>query len=124
MHKKKTKRMVKIVEVDGKNVEETIEVAIEDQKHIDAREARIALVKNNLEAAKLVRVELEKNGFTETDGVKLDREAKEAEELEEASVLKVIENFSIATTNNLDLNIISEKTNEIIDYLNGSKLTK
>lgn len=86
------------------------------------REARDARVKNVLEAiaeAAVIRDENEKKGIAETDGVKLDRLAKEAEDLDEASELNVIEPFHV-DVNNLEIQIIADKLNEVIDYLNES----
>lgn len=94
------------------------EVTADERTHWENRATRVAGVKTAIEQARVERELQEKNGVMETPGAKLDREAKEAKDLEEASRLNVIEPFAIATTNNLDLTSIEKKVNEVISYIN------
>lgn len=91
----------------------------EEQLHVDARDRRVAAVKSAIEAAKVIRDEKEKAGVTESEGAKIDRLAKEKKDLDEASKLLIIENFTIDSTN-LDLQAIYKKVTEIIAYINKS----
>lgn len=96
---------------------------IEKKIHTDARDKRIAVVKANIETARLARVELEKKGITETPGAKSDREAQEKKDLEKASILYVREPIDLIGPKfgNGDDEILREKINEIIDNVNKIK---
>lgn len=99
------------------------EVTKEEQLHLDARDARVAQVKAAIAAAKESRDLQEKEGTTETTGAKLDREAKEEKDLEEAAVLNVVEPF-VSETNQADVKVIADKLNEVIAILNHHKWSK
>lgn len=86
--------------------------------HTEARDARILAVKKAIADAKVLRDLQEKEGLKETDGTKIDREAKEAKDLKDASVLNVIEPFAL-DTNNGALKLVADKLTEVIEYLNG-----
>src|SRR5687767_11545420 len=88
-------------------------VSEEEQLHIDAREARVKKVKDDIEAAKVVREEQEKLGVTETEGAKLDRLAKEKKDLEEASVLNKIE--LLAVTVDFGRTDLNETFNKVVE---------
>lgn len=94
-----------------------------EQLHLDARDQRVAAVHASIEAARVARELQETEGLIETDGVKLDRVAKEKADLEEAQRLNVIEPFTV-DVNNSQVALIADKVNEIVAYLNerdGSK---
>jgi hypothetical protein len=89
----------------------------EEKLHIEARQARITAVEDAILAAKIKRDLAEKGGLIEAPGVKIDRLAKEAKDLQEASVLNKIEPFGIESTRP-DLVLLTKKCNEIIKFLN------
>lgn len=99
-----------------KEKEQTEEQA-ELKVHTDARDARVKQVKSNIAKAQVARDAQAVTGLVEAPGAKSDRLVDEAEDLAEANNLNVIEPFSI-DSNNIQMNIIADKTNEIIDYLN------
>lgn len=95
-----------------KQVKEEKELKI----HTDARDARVTQVKSSIAAAKVVRDAQAKAGLVEAPGAMSDRLANEAEDLADANNVNVIEPFSV-DSNNIQVNIIADKVNEIIDYL-------
>lgn len=100
-----------------KNAEAGIVVSEDEQFHLDARDARVKVVKDAIEAARVLRVTNEEAGTVETDGAKLDREAKEVKDLAEANVVNVIEPFEV-DVNNIEIQKIADKVSEIITFLN------
>lgn len=102
---------------DASYVSKETKISKEDQAHLDARDGRVKAVQGLIDAAKVKRDEQEAAGLKETDGVKLDREAKEKKDLEEAHHLNKIEYFHIESTN-FDMVALSEKLTEVINYIN------
>lgn len=111
----KTKTQVDAAE----KVAEDAEVTKELKVHTDARDARVSSVKALQATAKLAREAQVLLGLTETEGAELDRMAKEASDLAEASELNVVEPFALTTRNDIDLNLLEAKLNEVIEYLNN-----
>lgn len=98
-------------------VEGTVEEQAELKVHTDARDARVKKVNDDIAAAKVKRDAQAKDGLVEAPGAMSDRLVDEAEDLAEASRLNVVELFAI-DSNNIQMNTLADKTNEIIDYLN------
>lgn len=94
-------------------------VTKEDQVHIDARDARVKAVKSAIVEAKLKRDIAEKAGTIEAPGHELDREAKEVADLKAASVLNKVEPLGThPLTNDIIINLLASKLDEVINYLN------
>lgn len=92
-------------------------VTPDEKVHFEARAARILAVQNAILAAKVKRDLAEKGGLVETEGVKIDRLAKEDKDLTDAAVLNKIEPFGVESTRP-DLVLLAKKSNEIITFLN------
>lgn len=107
-----------LVVADDFTAQET-EAAKELKVHTDARDARVKAVKDAIATAKVARDEQEVAGVRETEGVQLDRLAKEAKDLREASVVNVIEHVK-ADFNNIEFQKVADKQDEIIKFLNGN----
>lgn len=95
-------------------------VSVEEQVHLDARDARVKTVTEAIAAAKVAREALEKTGTMETPGAKIDREAKEEKDLAAAAKLLFIEPISVDSTIP-ELTKVGAKLNEVIDHINGVK---
>lgn len=100
-------------------------ILVEDTTHTVARDTRVATVKSNIEAAAQKREKDALGGVRETEGATLDRLAKEAKDLKEASVLNVIESVGVDGNGVSEVTKLANKVNEIIIFLNkkyGSKV--